>query len=57
MNVVAKTCSKLDYIHTNPLQEKWNLAKYPVDFYWSSASFYEGSSSKFEFVTHYMDRF
>lgn len=48
---------KLDYIHTNPLQEKWNLAKYPVDFYWSSASFYEGSSSKFEFVTHYMDRF
>lgn len=24
-------------MHHNPLQEKWNLAKYPEDYKWSSA--------------------
>ncbi len=32
---------KLDYIHTNPLQEKWNLVQKPEDYQYSSASSYE----------------
>jgi len=32
---------KLDYIHNNPLNEKWNLANSPENYKWSSASFYE----------------
>ena len=28
---------KLDYIHLNPLQEKWQLAENPEDYYFSSA--------------------
>ena len=48
---------KLEYIHTNPLQEKWNLVKFPEDYEWSSASFYENDTSSFKFLTHYCDRF
>ncbi len=47
---------KLDYIHLNPLQEKWNLAEYPEDYKWSSARFYEKRSDEFGLLTHYMDR-
>lgn len=32
---------KLDYIHNNPLQEKWKLVQYPEDYKYSSARFYE----------------
>jgi hypothetical protein len=32
---------KLDYMHHNPLQERWNLVKDPVDYLYSSAKFYE----------------
>lgn len=32
---------KLDYIHNNPLQERWNLVKRPEDYPFSSASYYE----------------
>lgn len=32
---------KLDYIHANPLQEKWNLVAHPEDYEFSSAGFYE----------------
>src|SRR5271165_5034310 len=28
---------KLDYIHNNPLQDKWQLAQYPEDYKYSSA--------------------
>ncbi|MEP1184981.1 transposase [Ekhidna sp.] len=48
---------KLDYIHGNPLQEKWNLVSRPEHYQWSSASFYETSSSNIDFLTHYRERF
>jgi putative transposase len=48
---------KLDYIHNNPLQPHWNLAKYPEDYYYSSAGFYLKGVINFPFLSHYMDRF
>ncbi len=47
---------KLEYIHTNPLQERWQLAFSPEDYFFSSASFYESGKSDFEFLSHYRDR-
>lgn len=32
---------KLDYIHNNPLQEKWKLSETPEAYHWSSAGVYE----------------
>ena len=52
-----KVEQKLDYIHLNPLQEKWNLADKPEEYYWSSARFYETGNDDFKFLTHYMDYF
>ena len=48
---------KLDYIHTNPLQERWNLAKFPEEYYYSSAAFYQKDLDRFGFLTHYMEEF
>jgi len=44
---------KLDYIHNNPLQDKWKLAQYPEDYKYSSAGFYQGGIDEFNLVTHY----
>jgi len=44
---------KLDYIHNNPLQEKWNLAKHPDDYKYSSANFYETGIDDLGLLTHY----
>jgi len=48
---------KLNYIHNNPLQERWNLAKDPVDYRWSSATFYERGFDEFNMLTDYRDMF
>jgi putative transposase len=48
---------KLEYIHNNPLTEKWNLAKRPEDYKWSSASFYEDEVDPFGLLTHYHEYF
>lgn len=48
---------KLEYIHLNPLSERWNLAKRPENYPWSSASFYETGRDEFGFLTHYKERF
>jgi putative transposase len=48
---------KLDYIHSNPLQEHWNLVSDPNDYYFSSCSFYEQGDNRFSWLTHYMDVF
>lgn len=48
---------KLNYMHLNPLQSHWNLAKDPTQYSWSSARFYENGRDEFGFLTHYMDRF
>ncbi len=57
MDSQEKVEQKLEYIHTNPLQERWNLANRPEQYYWSSAKFYEHGVDKFGFLTHYSDRF
>jgi len=49
------TAQKLRYIHGNPLQEKWNLVKEPVDYFYSSARFYETGKSDFSFLYNYRD--
>ena len=55
MDTIKKFEQKLDYIHDNPLVEKWSLAKFPEDYRWSSASFYERGIDEFKFLTHYKD--
>lgn len=44
---------KLDYIHNNPLQHKWQLAKYPEEYKYSSAKFYETGTDEFGLLTNY----
>lgn len=46
---------KLDYIHANPLQQKWKLAKYPEDYFFSSAKYYIDNIDEWGFITHYHD--
>ena len=46
---------KLEYIHLNPLQEKWNLATRPEEYYWSSAKYYEIGIDDFGILTNYFD--
>jgi putative transposase len=48
---------KLDYIHNNPLIEKWSLANDPSDYYYSSASFYERGHSSFSFISDLRNEF
>ena len=43
---------KLEYIHYNPV--KAGLCKYPEDYKYSSASFYEKSEKDWEFLVHHM---
>jgi REP element-mobilizing transposase RayT len=46
---------KLDYIHNNPCQPKWELAAHPADYKFSSALFYESGIDAFDLLTHYID--
>lgn len=48
---------KLDYIHQNPLQLKWNLCNFPEQYHYSSALFYEtgGREGGFDMLTHFRD--
>ncbi|UKT63767.1 transposase [Pedobacter mucosus] len=48
---------KIDYIHLNPLQEKWNLSAMPEECKWSSAKFYLNRNSEFNFLTDYREAF
>ena len=41
---------KLDYIHFNPLSGKWQLATTDIDYYYSSAKFYETQIDEFGFL-------
>ncbi len=43
---------KLDYIHANPVQEKWSLSKEPKDYFYSSAEFYETGFDRFGMLTY-----
>jgi hypothetical protein len=43
---------KIDYIHFNPVSGKWNLAKDYLDYYYSSARFYETGVDEFGFLNN-----
>ena len=45
---------KLDYIHNNPCSGKWSLAESPVDYKYSSATFYINNEPGGYPVTNYM---
>jgi len=47
---------KLEYIHNNPIVEKWSLAEIPALYHYSSAKFYETGQDNFGFLKHYRDR-
>jgi len=49
--------TKLDYIHTNHLQEHWNLVSKPEDWLHSSAMFYELCRQPIVTVTDYREFF
>jgi putative transposase len=49
--------TKLDYIHTNPLQEHWNLVTRPEEYEFSSARFYESGEQLNCRVTHFKEFF
>lgn len=44
---------KLNYIHLNPVREKWQLAELPEMYKYSSAGFYENGVDSFGILTHY----
>ena len=46
---------KIDYLHKNPIQEKWHLSEREEYYQWSSASFYILENKQFEFITDYRD--
>jgi putative transposase len=45
---------KLEYIHNNPLQEKWSLVAYQDDYIYSSAGFYYKGTQGCVSVDHYV---
>lgn len=45
---------KLEYIHANPMQEKWKLCGEKEEYAYSSAGFYERGRSEWPFLTHYL---
>jgi len=45
---------KLEYIHNNPLQEKWRLSEFPEEYRYSSAGFYETGFDEFGILTSYL---
>lgn len=57
MDSTDKVRQKINYIHNNPLQERWDLATRPEEYAWSSAQFYETGEDKFGFLRDYRDRF
>ncbi|MCX6352783.1 MAG: transposase [Bacteroidetes bacterium] len=47
---------KLNYIHNNPLQERWQLAQTPEEYIWSSAKFYNTFEDEYGILTHFKER-
>ncbi len=41
---------KLNYIHQNPVQKKWNLCKDILSYKWSSAAYYESGKDDFDIL-------
>jgi hypothetical protein len=43
---------KINYIHTNPVRPKWNLAQLPEDYKWSSAAYYLLNRDDWRYITN-----
>ncbi len=48
---------KLDYIHNNPLDERWQLAPEPWDYKYSTARYYEMGIQDFSFIKDLRNEF
>jgi putative transposase len=48
---------KLNYIHNNPLQERWCLVENAADYKFSSAKYYETEIDDYGFLNHYAELF
>ena len=48
---------KLNYIHFNPVSGKWGLSKNDLDYYYSSARFYETGIDEFGFLKNLFETF
>ena len=48
---------KLKYIHFNPVNGKWTLAKDDLDYYYSSVRFYETGMDEFGFLSNIFEVF
>ncbi|MFU8845089.1 MAG: REP-associated tyrosine transposase [Bacteroidales bacterium] len=46
---------KLNYIHNNPLQDKWKLVEKPEDYEYSSARYYMRNEDQWGILTHYYE--
>ena len=46
---------KLNYIHHNTVQERWQLTNDAVNYKYSTMSYYETGNTIFEFIKHYID--
>ncbi|MFC4212043.1 transposase [Pedobacter lithocola] len=57
MDSKEKVEQKIDYIHRNPLQERWNLSDIPENYSYSSANFYMTGFDDFGFLADYRDEF
>jgi REP-associated tyrosine transposase len=49
------TEQKLDYIHNNPVTEKWKLSDAPENYHYSSAKYYLLNIDNWGFITHYAE--
>ena len=46
---------KINYVHNNPIQEKWQLAVLPHEYKYSSAKFYECGIDDFGILSHWWE--
>lgn len=46
---------KLDYIHHNPVQDKWKITELPENYRYSSARYYLLNLDDWGFISHYKD--
>ena len=44
---------KLNYVHNNPIQEKWRLSDVPENYHYSSARYYYLNIDDWGFITHH----
>lgn len=54
-NTLVMAEHKLNYMHSNPCTDKWQLTEEPKDYCFSSARFYETGKDDFGFITSLYD--